>query len=48
MTQKQLVSYQANNYIIEKAAFKAKMKAHYKGTFNEAAAMKASPAYDED
>ena len=34
--------------IIEKKAFRAKMKSHYAGEFNAAAAMKQKPKWDAD
>ena len=34
--------------ILEKKAFRSKMKNHYKGEFNMAALMKAKPDWDAD
>jgi hypothetical protein len=33
--------------LLEKAAFKNKMKNHYKGEFNVSAALKAKPNWDD-
>ena len=33
--------------VIESAAFRSKMKSHYKGEFNAAAALKAKPNWDD-